>query len=55
MLSGRERDKEDVEMMLAGKINEVDTGKISCIIKEMSSILQNDSYDNWISILSKIK
>jgi predicted nucleotidyltransferase len=53
ILAGRERDKEDVEMMLTDKIKSVDTGKISDIIKQMSAILQNDSYKNWISILSK--
>jgi predicted nucleotidyltransferase len=55
MLSGRERDKEDIEIMLTEKIDSIDTGKISDVIKEMASILQNDSYKSWISILSKFK
>ncbi|MFZ2655808.1 MAG: nucleotidyl transferase AbiEii/AbiGii toxin family protein [Victivallales bacterium] len=55
MLAGRERDKEDVEMILAEKIDSVDARNISDIIREMSSILQNDSYESWNSILSKFK
>ena len=55
MLAGRERDKEDVEMILAEKFNSVDTDKISGTIREMSAILQNDSYESWISIHSKLK
>ena len=55
MLAGRERDKEDVEMILAERLNLVNTNKISHTIKEMSAILQNDSYKAWISILSKFK
>jgi hypothetical protein len=55
MLAGRERDKEDVEMILVEKLNLVNKDKISDTIKEMSAILQNDSYKAWISILSKFK
>jgi hypothetical protein len=55
MLAGRERDKEDVEMILAERLNLVNMNKISDTINEMSAILQNDSYKAWISILSKFK
>ena len=53
MLSGRERDKEDVGMMLAGKAKDLDMQKISNCIKGMSEILQDESYREWISIKSK--
>ena len=55
MLAGRERDKEDVEMILAQKIEELDMLKISHDIKELSTILQNDSYSEWNLIKSKHK
>jgi len=46
---------EAVEMILAEKIDSVDARNISDIIREMSSILQNDSYESWNSILLKFK
>lgn len=53
ILSGRERDKEDVEMILAGNAKKLDMPKISNDIKEISSILQNGAYEEWLSIKSK--
>lgn len=52
MLSGRERDKEDVEMVLSGRRN-IDTEKITDEIKKLSDVLQNESYREWLSIRAK--
>lgn len=53
MLAGRERDKEDVEMILTEKIKELNMQKISQDIQKMSDILQNNSYREWNLIKTK--
>lgn len=53
MLAGRERDKEDVAVMLAKNIGAAIMDSIGTKIKMLSEIMQNDSYDSWISLISK--
>jgi hypothetical protein len=55
MLAGRERDKEDVEMILTEKIKELNMQKISQDIQEMSDILQNNSSSEWNRIKTRMK
>ncbi len=54
ILAGREIDKEDVAVILETKIPTCMIDRIGSKIKELSSIMQNGSYDLWISLTGKV-
>lgn len=51
MLAGRERDKEDVELILSSNFEKLNFDKISKALEELSAILESDAYKNWKNIL----
>lgn len=55
MLAGRERDKEDVELILSARYPDINLDEVSQKVKELSDILEIDAHKNWLKILNNIK
>jgi len=55
ILAGRERDKEDVKILLNTHKKNVNTEDISKKIKELSLIMQNNAFSSWQKILSDLE
>lgn len=50
LLAGRERDKEDVELLFQAHKSGINVKEISDSVLQLSTILQNDAYDVWLKI-----
>ena len=54
MLAGRERDREDVKLLLKVRQNDINIYEISEKLKEFSNIMQIDLSASWQKILADI-